>query len=95
MRNIAGTLSPDVTLEGYFAALEAHDWYHEFSDDHRVYREGKADEQRLLWATKDRPDLRRALDAYREAVWDRRPCPSLVEIQAAAAGPGPGDEESN
>ncbi len=30
-----------MTLEQYIAALKAHDWYYEYSDDHRIWTEGR------------------------------------------------------
>lgn len=31
----------EITIEEYYRLLKAHDWYYEFSDDHRVWKEGQ------------------------------------------------------
>ena len=35
------------TVDQYRIALKLHDWTFEYSDDSRMYREGRADRQRL------------------------------------------------
>ena len=36
-----------VSLKDYWNMLNWHDWYYEFSDDGRVWREGKAAQEKL------------------------------------------------
>ena len=49
---------PAPTLADYRAALAAHDWFYEFSDDHRVWGNGRNQEARLrLMAKTLDPDL--------------------------------------
>lgn len=38
---------PAPTLDDYRAALAAHDWFYEFSDDHSVWGNGRNQEARL------------------------------------------------
>ena len=46
------------TMEQYRAALAAHDWFFEFSDDHSVWANGRNQEARLrLMAKTLDPDL--------------------------------------
>lgn len=46
------------TLDDYRDALAAHDWFYEFSDDHRVWGNGRNQEARLrLMAKTLDPDL--------------------------------------
>lgn len=51
---IGAVLSPTMVLaiakrrEEYRAALQAHDWDHEQSDDHSVYRRGVTERARLM-----------------------------------------------
>jgi hypothetical protein len=42
----------DMTLEQYKAALAAHDWYYEYSDDHRVWCEGRDHKAKISEARK-------------------------------------------
>jgi len=45
-------------LESYRLALGAHDWWYEYSDDHRVYTQGRDSELKLrAMATRLDPDL--------------------------------------
>ena len=37
-----------MTTAEYFTAVERHDWFYQFSDDHRVYVAGNADYERLV-----------------------------------------------
>lgn len=49
---------PPPTLDDYRAALAAHDWFYEFSDDHSVWGSGRNQEARLrLMAKTLDPDL--------------------------------------
>ena len=45
-------------IESYRLALGAHDWFYEYSDDHRVYTQGRDSELKLrAMATRLDPDL--------------------------------------
>ena len=37
----------NITKEQYAKMLDSHDWYYQFSDDHRVYRAGEANRRKL------------------------------------------------
>lgn len=36
-----------MTLEQYVAALAAHDWYYDYSDDHRAWTEGREHRKKI------------------------------------------------
>jgi hypothetical protein len=38
----------DVSIEEYYHMLERHDWFYNYSDDHRVWKAGAAATERLI-----------------------------------------------
>lgn len=54
---------PMPTLEDYQKALAAHDWYYDYSDDHRVWKQGLAQRDRIR-------EMQRVLDPDYQ-VWNR------------------------
>lgn len=56
-----------MTIQEYWDALKAHDWYYEYSDDGSVWRKGK-DRERTLCAlshNKEDPRFRELWDGFR------------------------------
>lgn len=57
------------TLQQYEQALRSHDWYYDYSDDHRYYTKGRDE-----WAaiSRMRKELKEAgLDAEAQALYDQ------------------------
>ena len=44
-------------IEEYKDLLEKHDWYYMFSDDNKVYDNGKNSEENLIKLYKENPEL--------------------------------------
>ena len=55
-------------LSKYLDTLHAHDWFHHFSDDHRIWQRGQADKDNLkaLYSTLAPNDKQEAMDAFIE-----------------------------
>ena len=53
-------------LSKYLDVLRAHDWFHHFSDDHRIWQRGQADKDNLkaLYSTLAPNDKQEAMDAF-------------------------------
>lgn len=48
----------------YIKALSQHDWYYDYSDDHRVYSAGKHQQDRLIGQAQCHSIYRDAYQAY-------------------------------
>lgn len=42
----------DIAVEAYTDMLKNHDWYYEYSDDHRYWSKGRNERDNILWAQK-------------------------------------------
>lgn len=53
-------------LSKYLDILHAHDWFHHFSDDHRIWQRGQADKDNLkaLYGTLTPDEKQQAMDAF-------------------------------
>jgi len=51
-------------LAGYFKSLESHDWYYNYSDDHRAWSKGSEESRRLQSIAQENPTLLRMYDDY-------------------------------
>lgn len=61
----------------YFSQLEKHDWYYNYSDDHRVWTNGSAQAKRLQAIAQENPILIRMLKDYSNWVH----MPSVPEVR--------------
>ena len=60
-------VAPDETGIGkYLDIVHAHDWFHHFSDDHRIWQRGQADKDNLkaLYSTLTPDEKQQAMDAF-------------------------------
>lgn len=44
---------PNITIEEYQLMLDNHDWYYDYSDDHRVWRKGSDSFHNLMAIAKN------------------------------------------
>ena len=53
-------------LSKYLDILHAHDWFHHFSDDHRIWQRGQADKDNLkaLYSNLTPDEKQQAMDAF-------------------------------
>jgi len=69
-------------LAGYFKSLESHDWYYNYSDDHRAWSKGSEESRRLQSIAQENPTLLRMYNDYSNWVHmtpeDRREAPEPV-----------------
>lgn len=58
-----------MTIEEYWDALKAHDWYYQYSDDGRVYNRGHGEQTRLcaLSHNSEDPRFKELWEAFCEA----------------------------
>jgi len=56
----------ETELSKYLDILHAHDWFHHFSDDHRIWQRGQTDKENLkaLYNTLAPNDKQKAMDAF-------------------------------
>lgn len=58
------------TLPEYFDQLAAHDWFYEYSDDHKVFTAGSNNNQRLLVIARQSEKHRRLYESYKYWKFD-------------------------
>jgi hypothetical protein len=51
-------------LAEYFKRLESHDWYYNYSDDHRAWSKGSQESTRLQSIAQENPTLLRMYKDY-------------------------------
>jgi hypothetical protein len=64
---------PKMNLSDFYNALEAHDWYFDYSDDHSVWKRGVAARDALVAASKESPEHTALFKAYREHMFTGKP----------------------
>ena len=59
-----------LTLQEFYALLERHDWYYDWSDDHRVWRKGTRERNILESLAKENgPEYQTLLEQYRKYMF--------------------------
>lgn len=59
-----------MTLYDFYKKLQNHDWFYDFSDDGRVWREGREAEARLRGEARDLgPEYVQLFNDYEASVW--------------------------
>lgn len=48
----------EVSLNDFYDMLEKHDWYYEFSDDHRAWKKGRLEYQKIKAIAAISPEYR-------------------------------------
>lgn len=76
----------NISLKDYWNMLAQHDWFYEYSDDHRMYCEGRDNAQKLWQLAERDPAYKDLYIAYRKYVFgvpakpgqpvSQPPCPS-------------------
>jgi len=62
-----------MTLLEFYDALNSHDWYFEFSDDHRIWRAGRAYLDRLEVAARESKQHQILFDAFAKHYFSGEP----------------------
>jgi len=62
-----------MTLLEFYDALNSHDWYFEFSDDHRIWRAGRASLDRLQLGAGESNAHQRLFDAFANHYFSGKP----------------------
>lgn len=62
-----------LSLTDYWNMLSGHDWYYEFSDDHRVWSAGNAAHNRLLDLARQDPERQKLFDAFNNHYFSGAP----------------------
>ena len=68
-----------MTPEEYYVELERHDWFYEYTDDHRVWQLGKANLARLQSIAQENPVLLGLYEAFSEYMFRDGTKPTLPE----------------
>jgi len=66
------------TLPEFYSMLANHDWYFEYSDDHKVWSRGRASRDRIFQVSKETPEHSKLYEeyfnyAFREGTQPERP----------------------
>ena len=64
-----------MTLNEFYTKLGFHDWYYQYSDDHRVWRNGQDNWDRLNEVAKESPEHWALFEAYASHVFSQTPKP--------------------
>jgi hypothetical protein len=56
----------DMNLQDFDKLLRSHDWYYQYSDDHRVYLAGERQHDAIRRASKESPDHLKLFDSWTE-----------------------------
>jgi len=77
-----------VNLKNYYDRLQRHDWYHEFSDDHRYYSSGRKDRQELMAISEQSPEHKALYLAFYDHMFsgppwntEKKPLPKKPEYE--------------
>lgn len=64
--NVGNTAPVEAGIGKYLDTVHAHDWFHHFSDDHRVWQRGQTDKDNLkaLYSTLTPDEKQQAMDAF-------------------------------
>jgi hypothetical protein len=64
--NEGNTAPVETGIGKYLDIVHAHDWFHHFSDDHRIWQRGQADKDNLkaLYSTLTPDEKQQAMDAF-------------------------------
>jgi hypothetical protein len=60
-----------MTTEEYQSKLKAHDWFYDYSDDHSVWRRGKAERQELWHHANESDEFMQMFCEYRDKMFQR------------------------
>ena len=58
-----------MTLNEFYTVLANHDWYYQYSDDHRVWRNGQSNFDRIRMLSKESPEHTKLLEEYSSYVF--------------------------
>ena len=58
------------TLYSFYDTLRYHDWYYEYSDDHRVWTNGRDNLARIRQIAKESPEHKALFEAYSKYIFD-------------------------
>lgn len=58
-----------MNVADYFKALKGHDWYYEYSDDHRVWTRGRDNSRKLQAIAQEQPVLSRMYRDYADWIY--------------------------
>ena len=64
--NVGNTAPVETGIGKYLDTVHAHDWFHHFSDDHRIWQRGQTDKDNLkaLYSTLTPDEKQQAMDAF-------------------------------
>lgn len=68
-----------LTLTDYYAQLEAHDWYYEYTEDARVWKNGREQRDALIEGTKAGAEFADLYNAYYNYIFNDEAKPAKPE----------------
>lgn len=57
------------SLSSFYDTLRYHDWYYEYSDDHRVWSKGRDDYAKIQQIAKESPEHKALFEDYSNYVF--------------------------
>ena len=71
-----------MNIEQFFNDASQHDWFYDYSDDHRVWTEGFNNQKRLYDLAEGNETKMQIMSAFRSYVRGNRERPTLEEFVA-------------
>lgn len=71
-----------MNIEQFFNEASMHDWFYDYSDDHRVWTAGRDNQQRLYNLAEGSEIKMQIMSAFRSYVRGNRERPTLEEFIA-------------
>ena len=68
-----------MTLKEFYTKLGYHDWYYQYSDDHRVWRRGQDSYDYLQMMAKESPEHTKLFEEYASYVFSQTAKPECPE----------------
>ena len=66
-----------MTLNEFYTKLGYHDWYYQYSDDHRVWRNGQENFETLKMVSRESPEHTKLFEDYVQYVFCDAPKPEV------------------
>ena len=69
-----------MNIEQFFNEASRHDWFYDYSDDHRVWTAGNENKNRLYELAKDNTTKEKIMSEFRAYTLGQRERPTLDEF---------------
>lgn len=70
----------EMNIEQYFNLCSTHDWFYQYSDDHRVWEEGSRHAERIRYLASDNEAYEKIRQEFNNWLRGERDRPTLEEF---------------